>query len=394
VPEEKPPVEVGRYTSDGQILATLSPRDNLWHRKPARETLVAGERLIVLPPYRPQLALPGMQVTFAGLGHVEMAAPGENGISRMLVDYGRFLLVAVGAAGPKIELDLSGIQGTATLVDADSSLAIRVSRWLPPGTDPEAFTGMPVVEIFNTGGRVAWQTPMLEKVEIPPQHVIIYIGADPPELQGPFHAPEWIDAKSISTTDRLASLGLEGSLDPTKPLNLSLQEMTQDRRIEVRALSARCLATLEEFDPILRELNDPRQYSYWTSEIDALKQAISRSPQTAAQVAAALERVRGNEAKELYRLLWGYSPDQLEKGAAPQLVRLLEHDQMDIRILTFYNLVAITGAQEFYRPERPPTQVRAAIQNWKDRLAKGTIAYKQPPSPLEPYKSIVPPAMP
>jgi hypothetical protein len=291
-------------------------------------------------------------------------------------------------------MDLAGVQGTATLVDADSSLAIKVSRWLPPGTDPQAFTGMPVVEIFNTGGRVAWQTATLEKVEIPANHVIVYVGADPPEMQGPFFPPEWIDAKSISPIDRSASLSLEVTLDSSKPLNVSLQETAQDRRVEVRALSARCLATLDEFDPILRELSDNRQYSFWPNEVEALKQAISRSPQTAAELAADLERLRGSDAKDLYRLLWGYSPDQLEKGAAAQLVRYLEHEQMDVRVLTFYNLVTITGAQEFYRPERPPTQVRAAIQNWKERLAKGTIAYKFPPSPVEPYKPMVPASAP
>jgi hypothetical protein len=61
---------------------------------------------------------------------------------------------------------------------------------------------------------------------------------------------------------------------------------------------------------------------------------------------------------------------------------------MDVRVLTFYNLVSITGAQEFYRPEKRREQQKGALANWKDRLDKGTIAYKFPPSPLENYKPL------
>lgn len=393
-PEEKPPVEVGRYTSDGQVLATLQLNEGIWRRKQPREVLLAGERLAVLPPFRPQIALPGVQVTFAGSGSFAMEEPGEGGTSRLLVDHGRLLVVTVGAAGSKLYLDMAGVKGTITLVDADSSLAIKVSRWLPPGTDPEAFSGMPVVEMYNMGGRIAWQEPEQERSQIPPQHVVVYIGADPPELQGPFIGPDWIDAKSISPIDRQASLSLEAALDPGKSLNIALQETAQDRRVEVRALSARCLAVLDEFDQAIRELGDNRQYSFWTAEIDALQHALSRSPHSAGLVRAALDRLRGSDGRDLYRMLWGFSPDQLEKGAAAQLVKFLEHDQMDIRVLAFHNLVAITGAQEFYRPERSPTQMRAAIQNWKERLAKGGIAYKQLPSPIEGYKPIAQPALP
>ena len=69
----------------------------------------------------------------------------------------------------------------------------------------------------------------------------------------------------------------------------------------------------------------------------------------------------------------------------------------DIRVLTHLNLVAITGASGFYRPDRPLAQMKTAIQTWKDRLNKRTISYnaradKLPPSPLDVYKPIAPAA--
>ena len=71
----------------------------------------------------------------------------------------------------------------------------------------------------------------------------------------------------------------------------------------------------------------------------------------------AIGLLRTADAKELYRLLWGYSEEQLEKGgAAAQLVKFLEHDQMDVRVLAFVNLASITGFQTYYQPQKPPAK--------------------------------------
>jgi hypothetical protein len=382
---------VGSYISDEQVLATLNPDDGLWYLKPPRAVLSAGERLIVLPTYRPQIALPsGVQLTFAGESSIQMEQPGASGASRISVSDGRFVIVTVGAAGAQIDMNLAGIEGVATLVDADSVLAVKVVRWLPPGSDPEAAPGIPVVELFTTNGRVTWQQPGQKAIDIPANYVYLYAGADPPELQGPFYPPDWIDSRSISQIDRDTSPVLQGLLaeEPNKPLNLSLQERLTDRRVNVRALIARCLGNLEIFEPILKDLNDPKLASYWASEVAVLQQAILHGPETAARLRVAIERNREKDAAVIYRLIWGFSQEDLEKGGSLQLVKHLKHEEMDVRVLTFLNLIAITGAQEFYRPEKKPDQNSAPIKNWESRHTKGTIAYKTPPTPLETYKPL------
>ena len=119
---------------------------------------------------------------------------------------------------------------------------------------------------------------------------------------------------------------------------------------------------------------------------------MSRSPETAAKVKETVNLLRSANATELYRLLWGYSEDQLTKGASGQLIKFLEHDQMDMRVLAYVNLVSITGVFGFYRPERAPVQMKTAIADWSKRKDKGAIIYKLPPSPLDTYKPIGPPA--
>jgi hypothetical protein len=382
-------IDVGRFLSDEHVLAHQAKEDGIWLRVPARSVLSAGERLISLPAFRPQIALAsGVQVTFAGESAVQLAEPLEKDSSRMKVDYGRLLLVTVGAAGAQLELDLGGLRGVVTLVDADSAVAISVKKFLPPGTDPDSMPPFSVVEIFNTYGRVTWEESDQPRVEIPTGQVRIYAGGDAPDNYGPFASPDWIDPKSIAPIDRESQIVLERLLVEDKALNLSLAEALEHRQVNVRSLAARCLAVLGEFEPILNELNDPRQQAFWSGEFATLRSCIQRGPETAARLKDALTRSRPDHAPELYRLLWGYSEDQLAKDEAMNLVKLLESDQMDVRVLAIQNLVAITGAMEFYRAEKKPEDVRAAIQAWRSRLAKKSITYKVPPAAIEQYKPL------
>jgi hypothetical protein len=386
-------MDVGRYISDEQVLAHQQKGDGNWLRMAPRAVLSAGERLVALPAFRPQIALAstgasGVLVTFAGESSVRLGEPNDKGASRMTVDYGRMLIVTVGAAGAQVELDLGGVRGVATLVDADSAVAISVKRFLPPGTDPDSMPPIPVVEIFNTYGRVTWDEADKPRVEIPTNQVRIYAGGEPPDNYGPFATPDWIDVKSIVPIERKSQDVIERLLASDKPLNLALAETMEHRQVEVRSLTARCLAALDEFEPLLNELSDPRQYSYWNGEFHTLRQCIQRGPESAARLKETIDRLRPDQANELYRLLWGYSEDQLAKDEAANLVKQLESEHMDVRVLAIQNLMTITGAMEFYRAEKKPEDSRAAIQAWRSRLAKMNITYKTAPAAIEPYKPV------
>jgi hypothetical protein len=390
-PPAPQPIDVGRFTSDREVVATLDPDDGQWYRKQPQAVLTAGERLTVLPMYRPQIALPSaVQFTFVGEASLQMDEPAASGIPRVTVEYGRFVAATAGRAGAQVELDLAGVKGLVTLVDADTVLAIKVARWIPPGENPEEAPRITIVEMYNANGRATWQQVDRAKTEIPARHVHVYFGDDPPETHGPFLTPEWTDGKSARPIDREAATKLERMIDLERPLSVSLQEMTRDRA--VRSLAARCLAALDDYELILREMADGDQYSFWNGEFDALRHAIARSEESAAKIREATGLLRAADARSLYRLLWGYSEQQLEQGAAKELVDFLEHDATDVRVLAHQNLSAITGAPTLYRPEKPPAQSKTSIQTWRDRLKKGAIIYSFPPSPLDIYKPAPAPA--
>jgi hypothetical protein len=385
------PMDVGRFVSDDQVLARYNPRSAVWLSVPSREILASGDRLIVLPTYRPQIALgSGVQVSFEGESLVQLEEPQQAGASRMTVEHGRFLVLNFGKKGAQLELNLQGLAGTLTLEDSDTIVAIDVRHFLPPGASDEMDARVLVIEMFATSGSAKWEEAEHEPVEIPAHHVLTYLADKERELTGPFQPPAWIDATGVPDIDRMTSLEIKKVLDPAKPIHVTLAELVGDRRVDMRSLAARFLVSLGQFDPLIKELNNPQQRTFWASEVDVLRQSLSRGGETAVEIRQSLERLRPQEAATLYRLLWGYSPEQLAGDGAKELVALLESPEMDVRVLASDTLRQITGAQLYYRPEKPPADNRLSINRWRERLDEGGIAYMTQPAPLPEYKPLAP----
>ena len=93
--------------------------------------------------------------------------------------------------------------------------------------------------MYNNAGRASWQQVDQSKVQIPTKHVHVYVGDEPPETHGPFMTPDWIEDRSVRPIDRSAGLLLQQivDVDPERPLNVTLQEATKDRRVDIKLLN-------------------------------------------------------------------------------------------------------------------------------------------------------------
>jgi hypothetical protein len=172
---------------------------------------------------------------------------------------------------------------------------------------------------------------------------------------------------------------LEPMLRSDRSLTLSLMEASQHRRTDVRSLAARCLASLDRFDPVIETLGDRKQHAHWTEHYDQLASAVDRDPSSAQRVLDAMRRTQGNDAARIYRMISGYSPKQLKKNAAARLVDGLDNESMEVRVASIETLKKVTGMSLFYYPFRPLAQRQTAVKNWQRRLEKGEIVYKDQP---------------
>ncbi len=379
------PVEVGYVKlSQPDFLVRHVAESADWFRLPARTKLMSGDRLIVFPTYRPEIVLtPGVQVVLAGPSAVQTKPQNAQGEPELVIEYGRALIATAGVAGARIHLDLGGQKGTATFQEAAAELGVEVSRYLPPGADPETEAGLTVISIQTTIGRIEWQTAGAAAATPIEQGQVRVLVGDQAQTMAAAQSPAWIQGADLRDVDRLASSALEPFVTPDRPASLTLRERTEDRKSEIRSLAARCLAHLDSFEPLVQEFGDDRQRSYWTAEYDTLRLSLLRGPESATKVRKALESVTGADAANLYRLSWGYSATQLREGLDAKLVEFLDHDSLQLRVFAFENLQRITNKTLLYRPDVAAGQRRSSIQRWKEQLQSGSIVYETLPTPLQ-----------
>jgi len=347
---------IGRYTSDHDVLLLYDKTSNSWRRLPAKAMLAAGDRLMVLPGFRPTVTLTsGIAIQPVGPTLLELAGIDAQNVPVIAVDYGRLILITVGKQKNQIKLHVGDRKALATFADAESILAVDVGLTLVPGMDPATTPAIQSFDKFATSGAIIWKE-----------------GNDVSNLTvGDSEQPKWVSPDSQTPVDKRGAGHLDKELSLKRSISLSLKELAQSRLIEVRSLSMRGLPHVGEFELFVRALNDEEQRSTWPTSVEALRTAIALSPETAAEVRSAIEKKRGPEGAELYRMLWGYSSQQLKDGAGVKLADYLNHDSLDYRVVSFWTLQNITNRTDtIYRPQEPASKRKPAVQKWRDRMNK------------------------
>jgi hypothetical protein len=188
--------------------------------------------------------------------------------------------------------------------------------------------------------------------------------------------PRWITSEVISDFVKRGSVDVEKAIATDRPVLLSLRELSEKQREEIRSLAIQSAAYAGDFEPIVESLNDTGLMlieTTVTARMEAILAALARSPETAAAVRQAFEKEYGDEGKELYRMLWGYTAEQLDAGEAKKLVGYLEHEGLPYRALSSLALKNATNLQIKYRPTDPPAGRKTAVKQWKDKLKEGKI---------------------
>lgn len=379
-------VEMGRLLSEEHLVARRNADDDLWYRLPRGAAIAVGDHLVSLPVYRPQFILStGVQFMVVGEASLRFGAADGGQTPVLVVETGRFLIATSGRPGAGVVLNLGGQVGSLRFIDADAEAAIEVRREFIPGEDPMVTSAPTAIRIAVRRGKVGWSDPMRGGrgetligsgmlASFPP-------GGEMELSDHPF--PSWSSPQPTGALERSAAEQLAGLAKIDRPLTLSLAELTQFRKTEVRSLAARCLGALGDHRSLWNELSDERQYSYWDEALDALRGAMVRSAEDALEVRRSAEQLMKPEIGLLTQLLRGYDPSQLENGGAAELVDALDHADLGVRVLAFENLRRITGATHNYRPEKPVESRKVSLMEWRRQLKDGRIVYRQRSADVE-----------
>ncbi|HEX5443533.1 MAG TPA: hypothetical protein VFW87_06880, partial [Pirellulales bacterium] len=355
-------------------------------RVPARGTVYAGETLLALPTYRPSIVLAsGITVQLYGGAQASLASHDADGVPEIRLESGRLVLLSATQPEMRVRLRAGDQEGTVTFGQEDAVLAIEAVHRLVEGNDPEQEPAPVLVDLYVVSGEIAWHggqgqaETIRGKAHWPLNRGQPSVGKKAEDL------PVWIEESDLTPIERRAAAAVENYLHTDKPVEPALVDLLAHRMQENNILAVQSLAFLGQFDPLVPLLNDPGRRRLDNSDIVSLRAALARGPETAAAVRQAFESVRGQkQGGELYRMLWGYSPEQLEEGGAAQLIEWLSHEDLDYRVLSFWNLHHITGFSYYYKPEANEAKRRTPVQRWRQKLEAGLIVPKAEPSPAAP----------
>lgn len=379
---------VSRFLNDPHVLLRLN-RNRQWERAAQGATLVGGDQLLVLPTYRPTITLTaGLTVQILGETKVELLPPAE-GVPGLHLPFGRIVLMTSGKPNVALRLVLGDREGIATFVEADTTLAAEVRPYLPLGSDPEQAAANSAVDLYVASGAIQWasdRAPAGERIVAPNRLKLTEHPADPHVVQ---ELPKWIAAaEGLTNFEKLAwdtvnrQLGNAGD----RPVSLALQELTDHRRQEVRYLAARSLALIDDFQPLLPLLNNDDYDAVWPTLIESLRSALARGPEVAEKVRLAFEEQRGEDSKTLYRVLRGFTKDELLSGAAVELVDLMDNDSLDVRVLAYNTLrTSIPGSVPTfnYRPEGTASNRQQPVRSFRNYVRDLPRVFEKSTPPAE-----------
>ena len=378
--EEPQSIVVGRNLREDHPLAFWNGEEQTWMRMPARGSLEIGMRFRSLPTFRPQWLLSnGLELTMGEDVDMQIAPPMDDGTPVIQWGRGRATVAGMGQEPARIGLEFGNRSMVVVLGDAHSMFAIEEVVTRNAGTDPLEADRHSVMQLLTLSGDVTIYENGRDPQVVRSGESWRAIDGRTPKLIKTRSVPEWARAQKTRDIDKAARSELEPMLRSDRSLTLSLMEASQHRRTDVRSLAARCLASLDRFDPVIETLGDRKQHAHWTEHYDQLASAVDRDPSSAQRVLDAMRRTQGNDAARIYRMISGYSPKQLKKNAAARLVDGLDNESMEVRVASIETLKKVTGMSLFYYPFRPLAQRQTAVKNWQRRLEKGEIVYKDQP---------------
>ena len=376
-----PPEPLGRLMSSDQVLLRNDP-DIGWMRVGANQMLIPG-RLLTLPNYRPKVTLTiGVTLDILAGTQVDLLGSGPQELPGVRVLFGKLVMMPLAKAGSRLRVQFGDHSGEITFTDPNSLAALDVRRTRAAGANPESGPDRIAADLYAINGGIAWDEIVGGKAADTVRLTSGQrMGFEALVTSPPAAAKEslkWVAAKPLSRLESGAATAIAQTLQTDGPARVGLRELALRPQKEVRWLALRCLGYVGQFHDMVGALNDPTHRLDWTDYIEQLCDAIARDSGSAVAVRQALTEQYPQHATELYRMLWGYTDEDLQSGSDKELVDGLDSDLLAVRVLSIWNLTKLTGLGKIYQPEQNAAKRKQATQRWRERLKANEIRLKTP----------------
>ncbi len=367
--------------------------DKSWLPVSSQEDLSLPARILVMPFGNAEWQVEsGLSWTSLGGGIFEVDRHPQLGCLQIRAQSGRALFTWPARDSVPVVISLAGEDLLLRAVEPGTQVATETLDDFALSANLQNSQPDTRMRIHPVQGSYQWshledhstQTPVIE------QSALIWEPGNAPIADSNIPAATWDKATTLFPPHvaRLARR-LEFQLEQGEALSQVLEDLLQaDNRWE-RKHAAQALALWGQFDGLISSLNEPTQHRDWTTYVELLREALARGgEETAQDIRLACQRVLGEQQGErAFRLLRGYDDRDLRQGADAQLVAWLDHPQLAMRVLAFWNLQQITGASFYYRPEHGPTKRQNAVAQWERRLQRGDLVRRKREATRANYES-------
>lgn len=366
------------YTSIDGIALRYDPETSDWKVLERQSPVAVGDWIAAPEPFtsRLEVALGQLVIVVPGGTAIESVAPAEGRLTSVYLDRGRIVLsrpvgdeassepVTVGIQVGQQQLDVA-------LLEPGTLVGIEVLLRQPQGfseTPPDPpFDG----GVFVVAGGASVQPQDGEAFVLSPENGWLgWPDADGNWQQGPLLSnPQWVDPIGPPRSQVTAAYArmYEKQFPLDQSVAVGVPAIVRTGPAKISQLAVETLGLTENVPQLLRALqvihNEGRQ-----AAIVELRKWLPRRPENADVLREQLGTYfREDEVEPLYKLLWGYSADDLrDSETAMQLIEWLSHDDLAVRELALYHIKTLTNRPTDYHPLSPVVERQAAISRLKD----------------------------
>ncbi len=362
--------------SETATLWRLDPREGLWRPLTSGETLSAGNRLASWSFERPQLNLSGgITAELVGGARASLSAPSAMGPPALTLEQGQTVLRFAAAAGQPCALHVGSLElaistSAAAVVAIDPSYRAIEGRATPQELARAAEIHVVEGTVKIRLGDAAPEVTAPAMVRVSPEGAL--------QIEPNAQSPAWVLAPPAGGSEQRLAAELRSRLSSGEHSSAGLRALAASKQRELRHAAIAALAAIDEFGPAAAILNDPGEKAFWSIAGELLQ--AGRGPESSDRVRTALRQSYATStADELHRLLCGVTAKELAGGLNQQLAADLNHDELAVRVLAFWNLRQLSKATYGYQPEQTAAKRRQASQRWQKELEAGHVAGR--PSP-------------
>ncbi|OYP34394.1 hypothetical protein [Rhodopirellula sp. MGV] len=407
VPAEAP--DAGAI-GDGEAIATFKSDNALvgirvqddWKLLAPNDQILQGQTVACGPEFRATFQIGEREeksLVMIGASQVALQRDGEQTVLETSFGKG---VVQLADAGDSVVLRTRDIAIVATAESGATSFAYSLQHRRGMGADPmlpenhqaelqlvglegdTSFVGEIVVAPSRDDLRAPGDFTLSSN-----QSIELLLGEESsaiPTVQDIGMLPPWVNAEidtgSLEAQAASDLLELVRS-DKADSLTLALRVALGFRRNEVAALAGKSMLALGDASAYFGVdglFSVGKQRLYWSSHLDAVREMLDRSVADARAVRTAIAgenaAIDNADGDTLFKLLVGYSQEQLKQGGDEELVNDLESASIPVRVLASENLRDISGTTLFFRPEEEVESRREdVVKKWKVRLKKESIRY-------------------